>query len=267
MICALGPNAPKSPEMTLVLRQIKRSIRLKVRAELDNMKDELGDYNVDEVNKLCRVLQGSQDLGDVIGTHPNDLKNFINRISLDSSLYRSTLGDNRVDTKDDDQNLDEPLPRISVDLLAFARTTFLDTLRARYWDCIRTGKLGTHAYSAKLLLYSIDVAHDHVRDINGGFADWECIENGLKVNKLYFAICKALDDVCAYFSYYPGFASFAEAKRERMAIYTLLNFIDAHTFAQCKLHEFLGGSSGDDSDGAIVEEVMVRKNSSFEVSR
>lgn len=252
------PDAPKSPEMNLVLRQIKRSIRLKVHKELENMKSELGDYNADEVNKLCRVLRGSRDLGNVIVSPAEDLKSMINRISIDSSIYHSTLGD----MKDDENQTQRP--RVSIDLLAFVRATFLDTLKARYWDCIRSGKLGTHAYSAKLLLYSVDVAQDHVNNPNIGFADWDCIENGLKVNGIYLAFCRFLDDVCEYFSYYPGFVSYAEAKRERMAIYTLLNFIDAHTFAQSKIHEFLGG--GQDDDISIIEESMARKHSTTEVS-
>eukprot|EP01035_Chromulina_nebulosa_P018392 gene18392-24093_t len=241
-------NAPKSVEMIALLKQIKRSIRLKVQKELYLIENELGNYNLNEVNRLCRLMRGSQDIGDIL--NPNDVntqRNFllnINRISIDKST------------------------KISNDILAYVRMTFLDTLRCRYWDSIRTGKLGTHAYSAKLLLYSIDVAYDYINsDPKVGLMDWDVVENGLMVDKYTFFIANVVDNICHFVNLYPGFVPYYEAKRERMAIYTLTNYIDAHLFAQSKIHEYLGGAYDENEStresiglsAAGPEEELVRK--------
>ena len=204
------PNAPKSPELILALKQIKRSIRLTVQDELALIETELGDYNRAEVNNLCRIMRGSQDLGDLL-SDPTQIH----------SLKRFTIDSNHI----------------SKDLLTYVRITFLDTLKARYWDSIRNGKLGIHAYSAKLLLHTIDVAYDHVHD---KLADWDSVEEGLLLDRFSQILYHNIDNFFELFHYSSGYLSHLVAKRERMTIYTLLNFIDAHQFAQSKLTEFLG---------------------------
>lgn len=261
------PNEPRSPQMLLLLKKIKRSIRFKVKGELELIKNELGDYNPDEVNKLCRSMRGSLDIGDVIGLEST--QDMMKKLKAELANSNVDINGDRyykTDNGDGTNSQHEEDIKYCPDLLGFIRSTFLNTLEARYWDSIRTGKLGIHAYSAKLLLYSVDVSHDYIHDDNFSLADWNCIENGLKVNIFYYEFCRQLDDLFAYFGYFPGYASYAEAKRERMAIYTLLNYIDAHTFAQSKIHEYLGSKlekniDQNNYDDDSPEEALVRQQS------
>lgn len=233
------PNAPKSQELMLVLRQIKKGMNIKLMAELQSMKDELGDYDILEVNKYISSMRKSIDFGEVCPLHDGN--------------------EGRASTVTPSE--------ISLDLLSYVREIFLDTLRARYWDSIRSGKLGTHAYTAKLLLYSLDVAQDYTHDISVGLQDWNCIVKGLAMNEYYLIFLRCIDDFFHVFGVTSGFEGYAAAKRERMAIYTLLNFIDAHKFAQSKLHEFLGGIDGEINGPGCLEEAAVRKDSMGLVSQ
>lgn len=236
-----NPEAQKSDEMILVLNQIRQSIRSRVMTELEEMEDELGNYNSSEVDRLCRLMRGSFEFDLGFSLEGKNRMVIIHRESTDSS-------------------------RISRDLLAYVRTTFLDTVRSRYWDSIRTGKLGNHAFSAKLLLYSIDVALDSVNDPSVGMMDWDCIERSLHIDPWLLKIGSIIDNLAAVVNYYPGWVSYLEAKKERAAIYTLTNFIDAHQFAQGKLHEYLGAAKNGQS-AANPEEAMVRKDSFLSVRR
>jgi NhaP-type Na+/H+ or K+/H+ antiporter len=248
------PKAKKSSSMIRMLRRIKRMIRDRVHNELDHMKDELGDYNIDEVNKRCRILRGSHDVGDVF--IPSSLFNK----KLSSSKLNSLpeeLHDDVDEIAFDEKNIPSS---ISIDLLSFTRTTFLDTLHARYWNSIRIGKLGVQAYSAKLLLYSVDVALDYVRDERVDLMDWKCIEEGLSRKSWNHQLFLFLDNLAEMlFGCYPGLVAYDDAKRERKAIYTLLNFIDAHSFAQKQLLDLLGEDSH--------EEMLVLKNSAESVTK
>jgi hypothetical protein len=64
-------------------------------------------------------------------------------------------------------------------VVSYIRTVFLEIVRVEYWRCIESGRLPRNSFSAKYLLYSIDVGLDYVKDMKKGFRDWDCIEQEL----------------------------------------------------------------------------------------
>jgi NhaP-type Na+/H+ or K+/H+ antiporter len=90
------PSKPQTDEMKYVLEQIKKRIRRTVTDEIERMREELGTFNKEEVRRLCRLLRGSRPDDD-------DYK----------FVYRDTS-------------------KICPMLLAYVRTTFLETVRCRY---------------------------------------------------------------------------------------------------------------------------------------
>ena len=223
------PSQPRSQEMLFVLEQIKRRIRRAVREEIEHMREELGEFDSTEVRRLCRMMRGS---------NPED------------DNYQVVLRDNsKIDTM----------------LLSYVRSTFLETVRARYWDSIHSAKLGTQSFSAQLLLYSIDKAMDLIHDPKSTLGDWECIERNLGGLKSLYNLAVRVDNISSYFNHFPGWSGYVDALTERRAIYVLSNFIDGHMHAQNLIHTFLGAP---DKDFGIVspEEALVKADSEASVS-
>lgn len=217
------PTKPKSPEMLFVLEQVKRRIRRSVREEVERMREELGSFNQDEVRRLCRLMRGSK-VGD--------------------DNYQISMRN---------------MSKISPDLLAYVRETFLETVRARYWDSIMSGKVGTQSFSSQLLLYSLDRAKDTIHDPLAPLGDWELVEKSLNVaDPTTMALAKMVDSWCARMGYYPGWVNYLDSLTERRAIYVLSNFIDGHTFAQSRLHMFLGAPERDYGDVCPEENAVMQ---------
>lgn len=127
---------------------------------------------------------------------------------------------------------------IDQELVVFARTVLLDVVRARYMDSIHSGKIGSSVMAAKILLYSVDVAMDHVAQTQ---RDWECVEASLTPSRWLVTAVRCLDDT--FFSLLrvqTGFLGYLDAFNERNALYVLINYIDAHEHALDKLQYILG---------------------------
>jgi hypothetical protein len=155
---------------------------------------------------------------------------------------------------------------VDSDLVAYTRHTFCEVLRARYIESIEMGRIGSSNSAAKLLLYSVDVSMDHVKR---SLSDFPSIESFLKPNKHILQVCRWIDDFFHYtIKIYPGFVSKLDAKAERVAIYTLINYIDAHEYALSQMHHFLGGpkENSNEFDIAQPEEAQVRRESELCVS-
>jgi NhaP-type Na+/H+ or K+/H+ antiporter len=227
-----APGQSKSPEYKFVLEQIKRRIRRGVRAEMETLKEELGGFDDEEVSRLCRMHRGSHFGGE--GDH-----------------YQVNVRNTS---------------RISKDLLGFVRTTFLETVRARYWSSIKSGKIGTQSFSAQLLLYSVDKALDLVSIPTSTLGDWECIERNLSPDKHIMWLATNIDACAGRFGRFPGLVSYIDAYTERRAIYVLSNFIDAHVHAQNRIHMFLGAPEKGYGD-PCPEEASVIHDSEASVAR
>src|SRR5574343_288534 len=107
-------------------------------------------------------------------------------------------------------------------------TTFLEVVRSRYYSSIHHERIGKGSTAAKLLLHSVDVAFD---DIHTHLSDWEAIVRALKPDGTTDRCCKAIDDFVFMLSKKsPGMATRYHAFCERVAIYTVTNFIDAHQY-------------------------------------
>jgi NhaP-type Na+/H+ or K+/H+ antiporter len=227
------PAAPKSPEYRFVLEQVKRRIRRQVHTEMESMKEELGGFEDEEVARICRMQRGS-------------------RYHFDGDDENYQVGMRNT-------------TRISKDLLGYVRTTFLETVRARYWDSIMNGKIGTQSFSAQLLLYSVDKALDLATDPTSTLGDWECIERNLDPDRNILWIAQTVDNASHRFcGRLPGWVSKIDAYTERRAIYVLSNFIDAHIHAQNRLHMFLGAPEKGFGD-ACPEEASVLQDSETSV--
>ena len=71
-----------------------------------------------------------------------------------------------------------------------------------------------------------------------------------------------MDNLFYNFNIYPGLVSKLDARTERVAIYVLINFIDAHEYALSQMHYFLGGPMTEgEFDIAGPEEAEVRRES------
>ena len=199
------------------------------------------DYDAKEVQRQCRLMRSSFDSADGAGDE-----------------YEPTERDENGELKSD--------------LLAYVRTTFLETVRAHYWQSVQSGKIGTQAFTAQLLVYSVDKGIDSIYDADGDsprtwtdLGDLASLERNLLPNATLLRVATFFDDFFAMCGLFPGYVAYMESLKERRAMYTLSNFIDAHLFAQGQLHKFLGAPEKE-VGGWIPEETVVMMGSKRSVS-
>jgi hypothetical protein len=155
------PNAKKSSDYKFMMTQVKRGLRSFIKDEMDEIRKEIGSFDQDEVVRLCQLMRRSI-------------------VSTDDPLL-SSLG--------------APRTKVSGDILEYVRTTFLETVRARYLDSIQNEKIGTHANTGQLLLYSIDVAIDQVSSTMPGLGDFDCIEKNLTLSEKVYNLAYYADSI------------------------------------------------------------------------
>lgn len=140
-----------------------------------------------------------------------------------------------------------PLDELSQELVVFARSALLDVVKARYMHSIHTGKIGSSVMAAKILLYSVDVAQDHVHE---SLQDWAMVAGSLTPSNGFIARLRRMDEivyrVCGR---HAALVPFLDAVNERNALYVLINFIDAHEYALDKLQFILGVYDGTAEEG------------------
>jgi hypothetical protein len=131
--------------------------------------------------------------------------------------------------------------------VVFARRALLDVVQARYMDSIHSGKIGNSVLAAKILLYSVDVARDHV---HVALRDWERVEASLTTSPWVVWLFQGIDDFfLRAFGAHTGYLPYVDAFNERNALYVLINYIDAHEYALDKLQFILGFDSGETFGG------------------
>jgi hypothetical protein len=123
----------------------------------------------------------------------------------------------------------------------------LEIVRVRYWHHIEEGRLPRESFSAKFLLYSVDVGMD-TGSIAAG--DWQIIEEEIDHAPFLLRFLNMVEDNCP--SWLSRRASLGvgkiEASRETQMVYILTSFIEAHQHAQRKIHSFVGCDDVDDED-------------------
>lgn len=226
------PNAPPSPMLQQVLTRIKLFMTSLMKHEFNELKNELGDFNEKELMELCHLMSGNfRD--SVISEKDEDEE------EIKAQLSHRISGSMMIDK----------------DLVAYTRTTFLDVVKARYYQSLHHGKIGTSSSASKLLLHAVDMAYD---DVHSHLSDWEAIEETLIPNFVVLKTCQWADDFFYLFNIYSGLVSSHDAYYERIAIYVVTNFIDAHEYAQSRMSFFLGGPLlGVDYDIAQPEQMKV----------
>jgi hypothetical protein len=153
---------------------------------------------------------------------------------------------------------------ISNELLAYVRSIFLEIVRVKYWHFIEIGKLPRLSFSAKFLLYTIEVGLDEVsndtkRVQSACSKDWVCLEDeiALRTPAISFLsfLEKTLPKACTN-NLIARPLSFLETRKEKREVYMLTSFIEAHEHAQSKIHKFLNVEMEDDDDDLISENLQ-----------
>jgi NhaP-type Na+/H+ or K+/H+ antiporter len=154
------------------------------------------------------------------------------------------------------------------EVLSFVRTIFLEIVRVNYWHDIESGKVPRLSFSARFLLYSIDVGLDVVSKPHMCLQDWACIEYELDRTPFLIRRLTAIERLLPLDSYITRVLARLEGRREKRMVYMLTSFIDAHTTAQKKMHSYVGldedGNNlkeGDDNDSFLPEELKVKNES------
>jgi len=148
-------------------------------------------------------------------------------------------------------------------LLCHIRSVFLNLVKGVYWNNIKLGKLPRNSNSALALLFSIDVAHDHVH--SNTFEDWQTLQttlNKTSFDKLLYVtklidcirlgslsmwqICRKqsldaiLDNSNQFITFTSVLEGILETMRHETAVYVLSSFIEAHEHAQQKIMFYMG---------------------------
>lgn len=104
--------------------------------------------------------------------------------------------------------------------------------------CFLTGKIGSSVMASKILLYSVDVAQDH---IDRSLQDWQTVEAALTPRTWLIGALRCVDELfLRLMGRNTGLVGYLDAFNERNALYVLINYIDAHEYALDKLQFILG---------------------------
>lgn len=142
-------------------------------------------------------------------------------------------------------------------ILAYCRSMFLSLLRVQYWELVAQGKLlRNNAFSTQILLYSVDVAMDHI--LEPELRDWPYIERQPLFSSPY-STSHIYEYVLQKFRRYLPH-SIRNALRRWAThhlfskVRVLLGFIEAHENAQSKYDAFLcpNNSSGMSTDAQVI---------------
>lgn len=113
----------------------------------------------------------------------------------------------------------------------------------------------------RFLLYTIDVGMDNLRH-ESCMQDWECIERHCKRVSTFRKILKVIYDLLPrsrFLSFIPRQIGKLDARHEKRCVYILTSFIEAHQYADKKLHAYIG--SEEDIDIESLEEMKVKEES------
>lgn len=123
--------------------------------------------------------------------------------------------------------------------------------------------------ASKILLFSVDIAQDHIHDT---LQDWPTIQAALTPSTYLTSALRLLDElVLRLFNQHAGLVGFLDAFNERNALYVLINYIDAHEYALDKLQFILGydnidGMAGRESQSGMLSQ-SYNSNSAANFSR
>ena len=146
------------------------------------------------------------------------------------------------------------------------RAVFLDIVRVEYWRRIANGRLPRFCTATESLLYSIDHALDKV---DTGLGDWDVLKHELELSSCTRCGAGVIERLTSEFSPLRTMADMVYSQNEEYQVYVLMNFIEAHEYAQRKLCEFMGIEEKVDrasDSGRIPETAQVLLETSESVS-
>jgi NhaP-type Na+/H+ or K+/H+ antiporter len=198
-------NEKKSAAYEYMLDKVIASLSNTV--TMDIVNEEIGSFNVDEseIIRLCKL------------TDKNDEEKI--RMSAISSC-------------------------IDLDIIEYLATSFLTTVKTRYKYLIKNERIGRQIYVGNLLLFTVDFAIDKISsnlgDASDVLTDWKYLHENLQSNEYIISVSEIFDNIKKKFGCDATFVENYNTYKIRKTMYALINFIDAHAFAQKKLKLFLG---------------------------
>jgi len=226
------PKKPISAVNRFIRHRMDVSIRKNMKTFFEHSKDEFGLIDSSELIKLCPFLSISEE--DSMNLEPT-VDNPI--FQGESPILERAIGE----TGDVEVQVE-----VDPELLTYVRTMFLQILRYHYKENMENGKIGSSVYSAKLLMFSNDVALD---DVTHELNDWQCLIDNMRPNSTLRKLCNVLDGWlrCCQCSLELEYR--LEAINERIALYVLANYIEAHEVAQEKILHCLGRAHSSQDKG------------------
>ncbi len=138
MLQYLGLIELESPEKTILVRQVRRQMKLKMENVLEHfvMKSGLRSDSIEHLKSMCSVF-----------FEPD-------RMSI-TDMYFDPTARSQLSRLQGIENVG-----LHDRLLLHIRVIFYEIVRAQYWGHIADGKVPRQSYASSILLYSIDIALD-----------------------------------------------------------------------------------------------------------
>eukprot|EP00602_Paraphysomonas_sp_CaronLab_P007782 CAMPEP_0185028336 /NCGR_PEP_ID=MMETSP1103-20130426/13971_1 /TAXON_ID=36769 /ORGANISM="Paraphysomonas bandaiensis, Strain Caron Lab Isolate" /LENGTH=781 /DNA_ID=CAMNT_0027562721 /DNA_START=210 /DNA_END=2555 /DNA_ORIENTATION=- len=200
-----------------------------------------------------------------------DVDKYSANFKIDSSSiiqYNSLLSNFDQDTRQDSVAIKEGLTEMlrgeelgdgddvyNVEMLAYYRTMFLESIRVKYWKFIADSKLPREAPVTQTLLYSIDSASRRVR--TQGRRDWFFLVKEMELSPWLLNIIERAGSI---FPEWAGWLKDVLTMRNLyFKVYVLLCFIDAHEYAEKKFTEMMRTTSEECWDGSSIHIILEQK--------
>ena len=257
----------------MVIDRIRRNFRHKLKAECEEeLGKDFGGCDPQDLIKLCRLLGEVKvdDADESLSQH----KYLLDDMDPISEVRNSEMGDvvteQRLSTYRDDDNGSDSKTGIQVDLLDYARSSFLRNLRVIYTDAVFTGKIGRASYASQALMNSLDIAMDFVDSPELGLRDWDALIEVLDIKSAIVGAARKFDNFLMKIGIFTqqNIYAYVVARRDRRLVYALTNFISAHEASQKLIPLIFGGEKNDmESVKGIPEAEQVLWESTLEVEK
>ena len=178
---------------------------------------DIPQFLADDAAAVAALTQQTSDGAERKATGSFSEKIFKGPMSRPSSITQSSFRLMSISQRG-------PGSRIIPDLLAYVRTVFLELCRVKYWHMIEIGKIPRTSWSARFLLYTIEVGIDDVRGVVDGLKDYAVIEQNLEHIDLYIRVLTWL--IHAFpkawrLKRWSQMLAFLLARREKRSVYVL----------------------------------------------
>lgn len=209
---------------------------LKLTPESDEVKSAGYKYMVNKVVMSLSDTVTMESINDEIGSFDFDESEIFRLCKLNLN------NNNNNSQKDDTISMSDNTSEIDLHVLEYLSTSFLTTIKARYTFLVNSERIGSHINVGNLLIFTVDFALDKLTISldEKVLTDWKYLQEYLNHNETIASIFEILDKIKEKFGFQKTYVKNYNKYTIRKTMYALINFIDAHTFAQKKLKLFLG---------------------------